>query len=48
MRSGRSSPGAARKEKEPCGWLKDKYGLSLQIVPTVLGEMLQEQEIKLK
>jgi predicted 3-demethylubiquinone-9 3-methyltransferase (glyoxalase superfamily) len=24
-----------------CGWLKDKYGLSWQIVPTALGEMLQ-------
>jgi len=23
-----------------CGWLKDKYGLSWQIVPTVLGELL--------
>ncbi|MCX9082303.1 MAG: VOC family protein [Candidatus Methanoperedens sp.] len=27
-----------------CGWLKDKYGLSLQIVPTVLGEMLQDSD----
>jgi predicted 3-demethylubiquinone-9 3-methyltransferase (glyoxalase superfamily) len=25
---------------EQCGWLKDKYGVSWQIVPTVLGEML--------
>src|SRR5438105_1441183 len=24
-------------EKSQCGWLKDKYGLSWQIVPTVLG-----------
>lgn len=23
-----------------CGWLKDKYGLSWQIVPTVLGELM--------
>ncbi len=27
-----------------CGWLKDKYGLSWQIVPTELGEMLQDQD----
>jgi predicted 3-demethylubiquinone-9 3-methyltransferase (glyoxalase superfamily) len=25
---------------EQCGWLKDRYGLSWQIVPTVLGEMI--------
>lgn len=31
-------------EKERCGWLKDKYGLSWQIVPTVLGEMLQDKD----
>ena len=28
-------------DKERCGWVKDKYALSLQIVPFVLGEMLQ-------
>lgn len=27
-------------EESQCGWLKDKYGLSWQIVPTVLGELL--------
>jgi predicted 3-demethylubiquinone-9 3-methyltransferase (glyoxalase superfamily) len=27
-----------------CGWLKDKYGLSWQIVPTVLAEMLQDKD----
>ena len=31
-------------EAGPCGWLKDKYGLSWQIVPTALGEMLQDQD----
>jgi len=31
-------------EKGRCGWLKDKYGLSWQIVPTVLGEMLQDKD----
>jgi predicted 3-demethylubiquinone-9 3-methyltransferase (glyoxalase superfamily) len=27
-----------------CGWLKDKYGLSWQIVPSVLGELLQDKD----
>jgi predicted 3-demethylubiquinone-9 3-methyltransferase (glyoxalase superfamily) len=27
-----------------CGWLKDKYGLSWQIVPTVLGELLSDKD----
>jgi predicted 3-demethylubiquinone-9 3-methyltransferase (glyoxalase superfamily) len=27
-----------------CGWLKDKYGLSWQIVPTVVGEMMQSKD----
>jgi len=31
-------------EKGPCGWLKDKYGLSWQIVPTILGEMLSDKD----
>ena len=29
-------------EEGPCGWLKDKFGLSWQVVPTVLPEMLQD------
>ncbi|MCI0565483.1 MAG: VOC family protein [Nitrososphaera sp.] len=29
-----------------CGWLKDKYGVSWQIVPTVLGEMLHDKDAK--
>ena len=29
-------------EAQQCGWLKDRYGVSWQIVPTVLGEMLKE------
>ena len=29
---------------EQCGWLKDKFGLSWQIVPTVLGELLGEKD----
>ena len=31
-------------EKVECGWLKDKYGVSWQIVPTVLIEMLQDKD----
>lgn len=31
-------------EKGQCGWLTDKYGVSWQIVPTVLGEMLQDKD----
>lgn len=27
-----------------CGWLKDKYGLSWQIVPTILGDMVTGQD----
>lgn len=29
-----------------CGWLKDKYGLSWQIVPTILGAMLNDADPK--
>ena len=31
-------------EESMCGWLKDKYGLSWQIVPSVLGEMLGDRD----
>ena len=31
-------------EESQCGWLKDKYGLSWQIVPTVLTEMLKDKD----
>ena len=29
---------------EQCGWLKDRFGLSWQIVPAVLGEMMAEPD----
>jgi predicted 3-demethylubiquinone-9 3-methyltransferase (glyoxalase superfamily) len=32
---------SAVPEAEQCGWLKDKYGLSWQIVPVQMDEMLQ-------
>ncbi len=31
-------------KKERCGWLKDKYGLSWQIIPSVLGKLLQDKD----
>ena len=31
-------------EESQCGWLKDKYGLSWQIVPSVLGELLSDPD----
>jgi predicted 3-demethylubiquinone-9 3-methyltransferase (glyoxalase superfamily) len=31
-------------EESRCGWLKDKFGLSWQVVPTVLIEMLTDKD----
>ena len=31
-------------KKDRCGWLKDKYGLSWQIVPSALGKMLGDKD----
>jgi len=31
-------------EQGPCGWLKDKYGLSWQIVPSILGKLLGDKD----
>jgi predicted 3-demethylubiquinone-9 3-methyltransferase (glyoxalase superfamily) len=33
-------------EPRPCGWLKDKFGISWQITPIVLGEMLMDEDSK--
>ena len=35
---------SAGGRKDRCGWLKDKFGLSWQIIPSVLGEMLQDKD----
>ena len=35
---------SAVSEAEQCGWLKDKYGLSWQIVPTILGKMMSDPD----
>lgn len=31
-------------EQGPCGWLKDKFGLSWQIFPSVIGELLSDTD----
>jgi predicted 3-demethylubiquinone-9 3-methyltransferase (glyoxalase superfamily) len=33
-------------EKGQCGWLKDKHGLSWQIVPTILSKMLRDKDAR--
>ena len=35
---------SAGGEKSRCGWLKDKYGLSWQIVPKALGKLLSDPD----
>ena len=35
---------SAGGQEVECGWVKDKYGLSWQIVPTVLIEMMKDQD----
>ncbi len=31
-------------EEGPCGWLKDKYGVSWQIIPTALAELMSDPD----
>ena len=33
-------------QEGPCGWLKDKFGLSWQVNPTILGELLSDPDPK--
>jgi predicted 3-demethylubiquinone-9 3-methyltransferase (glyoxalase superfamily) len=35
---------SAEPKAEACGWLKDKFGLSWQIIPTVMDKMLSDQD----
>ena len=35
---------SASGKKDRCGWLKDKFGLSWQIIPRALGEMMQDKD----
>ena len=37
---------SAGGEEGPCGWLKDRYGLSWQIVPTALIELVSDPDIE--
>jgi|SRR5438477_60196 len=37
---------SAGGQEGPCGWLKDKFGLSWQVVPTVLPKMLMDADRK--
>lgn len=31
-------------EKQPCGWVQDKFGLSWQIIPSALGELMNDPD----
>jgi predicted 3-demethylubiquinone-9 3-methyltransferase (glyoxalase superfamily) len=33
-------------EKGPCGWLTDQFGVSWQIIPTALGQLMQDPDPK--
>jgi predicted 3-demethylubiquinone-9 3-methyltransferase (glyoxalase superfamily) len=35
---------SAGGQKSRCGWLKDKYGLSWQIIPSALGKLLHDKD----
>lgn len=35
---------SAHAEAEQCGWLKDKFGLSWQIIPKALGELMSDPD----
>jgi len=35
---------SAGGEQQQCGWLRDKYGVTWQIVPTILGELMSSPD----
>ena len=35
---------SAGGEKSRCGWLKDKFGVSWQVIPPILGELLNDDD----
>lgn len=36
------TPGRGKPDR--CGWLKDRYGLSWQIIPTALGKLMSDPD----
>jgi predicted 3-demethylubiquinone-9 3-methyltransferase (glyoxalase superfamily) len=37
---------AASGQPVQCGWLRDKFGLSWQVTPTILGELMADKDPK--
>jgi len=35
---------SASGEKGRCGWLKDKFGLSWQVIPSILGKLMRDKD----
>lgn len=35
---------SAGGQQQPCGWLRDRFGLSWQVVPSALGEMMSDPD----
>ena len=44
MTTGSGFPRAVIPKAQQCGWLKDKYGLSWQVIPTVMLELFKDHE----
>jgi predicted 3-demethylubiquinone-9 3-methyltransferase (glyoxalase superfamily) len=39
---------SADPKAEQCGWLKDRFGLSWQVVPNIMDEMMKDKDRKRK